>query len=117
MQCKQVWNERYVGEYEVNDDCEQDSNYIVSITPVIGERTQFLINGLTKYCDIPPVVTVNIETSSTYIVINKQRICGDIYLSGTGTQTVDKKFINLALSARDSIAKTTTECSLLLKRN
>jgi hypothetical protein len=116
--CLSTWNERYVANYEVNDNCDPNNNYIVSIVPKINQPSEIVISGLSKFCPSGVTTTIRgeIKTASTNLEFPMQLLCNDVYLSGTATQTTDKKYINMFLVARDSLAKTSKECSLVLRK-
>jgi hypothetical protein len=115
-QCLTTWNERYVASYEVNDNCNPNNNYNISIAPLVGEATGIIINDVKNVCSSPLSLVSKISGANTNVVIPFQRACGDIYISGTATQTMDKKYINIYLESRDSMAHTSKYCSLVARR-
>lgn len=118
MQCLQTWNGRYVADYQVNNNCNPGNNFNINITPVVNEPTAFLINGINYFCPANTAIPIraSIVTNSTNIEIAKQRLCGDMYVSGNGSQSIDTKTFTLTLTARDSISKVTKECYFTLKK-
>ncbi len=113
--CQDAWNASYTGTYEANDQCDILNKYLVSVGTGGGDANQISVNGVSKFC---PGITLQgtINPDRTTVDFPKQRFCDYIYVSDTGTQTLDKNYINMWLTARDSNAHTTTDCSIILRK-
>jgi hypothetical protein len=113
--CKSTWNSFYVGSYEANDQCSIGNNYNVQVTPVINVPNGIILNGISKFCtDVNLSGTINPDKLS--ITFPAQQFCNTLYVSGTGTQTADGKYINCWITSRDSVAHKTSQCSIVLRK-
>jgi hypothetical protein len=112
--CNTTWNSRYVGNYNVTDECFNTSTYTLSIAPQINKANEMVIKGITQFCNDVDLNAV-IGPDKTYFTIPSQRYCGEYYFKGHGTQTDDKQTVNIFLENRDSINHSSTYCSITLK--
>ena len=113
--CLSKWNENYTGNYDANDQCSIGNNYSVTITQNPSLASGISINNISKFCtNVNLIATINPD--KTTINIDPQRFCDSLYISGTGTQTDAKDFINLWLTSRDSINHTSSNCSIILRK-
>jgi hypothetical protein len=113
--CQDLWNTSYTGTYEANDQCDVLNKYFVTIGTGGGNANQISVNGVSKFCQgITLQGVINPDNSTVNYAL--QRFCDYIYISGTSTQTQDKGYINMWLTARDSNAHVTSNCSIILRK-
>jgi Golgi nucleoside diphosphatase len=113
--CNLRWNERYVGNYTANDGCDAGNSYNVNISQIINRGDAILVNNISKLG-----TNVNLEgmlnPDKTTVNFTPQRFNDSIYISGTGTQTEAKDFINIWLTARDTNNHVSKNCSIVLRK-
>jgi hypothetical protein len=116
VDCNQKWNDRYQGTYIGSDDCNTSTNYTTTISTLVNRGDGILISNITKFAK-----NVNVEAylnpDKTTFNIAPQRFDDSLYISGTGTQTESKDFINIWMLARDSFNHVSKNCSILLRKN
>jgi hypothetical protein len=113
--CNTAWNSLFTGEYQAVDQCDLSNNYNVQITPQVNKADGLSLSNIGTSCP-GAVLKATINPDKSTIDIPTQNFCNDIYITGTGTQTEDGKYINIWLSGRDSLAKITTSCSIVLRK-
>jgi hypothetical protein len=116
VDCIKRWNERYIGNYTASDACVTTATYSATISQIINRGDAILISNISSFAP-----NINAEAilnpDKTTLTIKPTRFLDNFYLSGTGTQTESKEFINLWLTARDSFNHVSQSCSILLRKN
>ncbi|MEZ5047289.1 MAG: hypothetical protein R2831_09900 [Chitinophagaceae bacterium] len=112
--CSTKWSAKFIGSYDVLDDCNTNSNlYTVFIGDVSGDATQLRLNNLGVLCS-NAIINATITPEKTSFVIPMQNTCANYYVSGQGNYFEGS--INISLSYRDTLAHTTTLCSMYLTK-
>jgi hypothetical protein len=113
--CQSQWNTRYAGNYDAYDECTPGLNYAVNIVGLVNNAAGISINNISSTCPTQSL-TANITKERTNIEIPLQQACGNWWMSGTGTQTSSTGYINIFLTARDSLTKEIKTCSIVLRK-
>ncbi len=114
IDCIARWNDTYPGVYLSKATTDNDT-LNVNITAEVGKPTKIIFDGLNGWCPNQGYVA-NIENNSNSFVFPKQKVCNETYVTGRGTQNVERDIINIYLEARDSVNHTTVTSSINLKR-
>jgi hypothetical protein len=113
--CKTAWNTRYIGNYDAYDECSPTANYVVNIVALVNDAAGIAINNISAPCPAQSL-TAKITKEKTNIEIPLQQACGNWWMSGTGTQTSSTGYINIFLTAKDSLTKEIKTCSIVLRK-
>ncbi len=113
--CQIKWSDKFAGNYTAVDDCNPVGNpvYNVIITANPDYAYKIKLYNLGLIC---PAKTIEAEISpeKTSFFIPVQNTCGNQYLSGSGN--MNGEFVNIYLTARDTVAHTGSECSIILTK-
>ena len=115
VDCVEKWNAAYTGTYEANDQCDVLNKYLVSVGPGVSNANQIVLTGISKFC---PGIALQgvINPDNSTVNFDAQRFCDSLYVSGVASQTQDKAYVNVWLTSRDSVAHTTQNCSIVLRK-
>lgn len=113
--CQIKWSDKFTGNYTAVDDCNAVGNpaYSVNITGNPDYAYKIRMYNLGLICTGKMIEAV-IDPEKTSFYIPVQNTCGNQYLSGSGNISGD--YINIYLTARDTVAHTGTECSIILTK-
>lgn len=117
VKCETRWNQKFVGNYKVADACYTgaDIYYYASIQANSNQATGLTLSNVGTFCPSGTLQAV-VKVEKTAFEIPFQKGCGDLYISGYGNINPNLQFINVYLTARDSVNHTSTQCSLLMTR-
>lgn len=117
LKCETRFNEKFVGNYKVADECYTGGNvyYNASIQANSNQATGLILSNVGVFCPSGTLQAV-VKPEKTAFEIPIQKGCGDLYISGFGNINPNLQFINVYITARDSVNHTTSQCSLLMTR-
>jgi len=106
--------DKFVGTYEVFDDCFQNAQtaYTTSVSSDFSPVNELTLTGFGKLC--PNDLKAFIIGEKTNFSIPFQQTCQNYYVSGEAN--MKGTVLNVNLSFRDSILHTTTNCSILMNK-
>jgi hypothetical protein len=113
--CKSLWNSRYVGTYDAFDECAPGASYVVTVAPLVNKANGIVLRNIGSVC-LQQELVADITKEKTNIVVPLQKACNNLYISGTGSQTNNGSFINMWLTARDTVLHTSQYCTIVLRK-
>jgi hypothetical protein len=117
IKCETRWNEKFLGNYKVADECYTGGNvyYNATIQATSNQATGLTLSNVGVFCTGGALQAV-VKPEKTAFEIPFQQGCGDFYISGFGNINPNLQFINVYLTVRDSVNHTSSGCSLLMTR-
>jgi hypothetical protein len=115
LDCKTTWNSRYIGTYEAYDECSPSAGYTTNIVALVNDASGITINNLGSICAAQSL-SAKITKEKTNIEIPLQQACANWWMSGTGTQTANGDYINIFLTAKDTLNGEVKTCSVVLRK-
>jgi len=112
--CATKWSDKFVGSYIADDACDTTAGYYnvsISADPDYAYKLRLINVGLA--CP-GSILNAIINPEKTTFAIPIQHVCGDLYLSGNGN--LNGKYVNIYLTARDTIAHLSNQCSIVLNK-
>lgn len=111
--CSIRWSDRFVGQYQADDECYTGASgyYNVTINGDPGYAYKLNITNLGIACPNRTISAV-INPEKTSFNIPMQNTCGDYYLSGYGN--INGNYLNVFLKSRDSMNHTSLDCSIVM---
>lgn len=117
VKCETRVSEKFVGNYKVADECYTGGNvyYNATIQANSNQATGLTLSNVGVFCPSGTLQAV-VKPEKTAFEIPMQKGCGDLYISGYGNINPNLQFINVYITARDSVNHTSSQCSLLMTR-